>query len=176
MLRKTSPFELFSTRNDDGRDYDGGGGGLQPLQSIFNILLDPSISIGAGMAGFIVLLVNRLFLLDSAVPDAQSRADIISVIACSALLLNVLSESDIVARDREPVALVGKSLSQPLILLDNIVNNNNNNKLGQSNPNVLINGERIAWLINTILSSTPSSSVHVIINKNVVGRGGDRRQ
>jgi hypothetical protein len=120
------------------------------------------------MAGFVILLVNRLLLIDSTVPDAQSRADIISVIACSALLLNILSESDIVARDGEPVALVGNSLNKPLVFV----------KDDES-----VAGDRITWLINTILSSTPTSSVHVISQFNgkdgkdgvcskVLGRGG----
>ena len=58
----------------------------------------PSLSIGAGITGVFVLLVNRLCVDLDKVTDVQSRADIISVVACSAVLLNVLSESDIEAK------------------------------------------------------------------------------
>jgi len=91
------------------------------------------------------------------ITDVQSRADIISVIACSALLLNVLSEQDIVARDREPVPLVGFALRTPLI-----------------DTEVLTAAEQQStrWYIQSILDSTPATSVHVVRQGFVVGRGG----
>ena len=75
----------------------------------------------------LIILINRVSLSDSIlVSDVQSRAgdsepllcsplsicdviilrtDLISVMACSALLLNVLSEQDITAGEREAVAV-----------------------------------------------------------------------
>ena len=66
----------------------GEGGALSLLRSIQS----PKLSAGAGVAGIFVLLVNRLSVDLDKVTDVQSRGDIISVVACSALLLNVLSE------------------------------------------------------------------------------------
>lgn len=116
------------------------------------------LSIGAGVAGIFILLANRLTQDMEKVTDVHSRADIISVVACSALLLNVLSEQDIVARDREPVALMGFALKVPL--LDE-----------QSLPSIA-QREGTRWFIQSVLDATPATSVHVLIAGSVVGRGG----
>lgn len=118
----------------------------------------PALSLGAGVAGIFILLANRLTQDMDKVTDVHSRADIISVVACSALLLNVLSEQDIVARDREPVALVGFALKVPLI--DE-----------QALPSVAQH-EATRWYIQSVLDATPATSVHVLIAGAVVGRGG----
>ena len=73
----------------------------------FALVRSQGLSIGVGVTGIFILLVNRLSVDLDKVTDVQSRADIISVVACSALLLNVLSETDIEARDRAPVPLMG---------------------------------------------------------------------
>lgn len=123
--------------------------------SLADIINSPGISIGAGVAGIVVLLANRLSFGDI-ISDVQSRADIISVIACSALLLNVLSEQDITARTRDAVPLVGYALKSPQI----------SESLDQAKRDAL------AWCINTILKSTPATSVHVILDNNILARGG----
>ncbi len=125
-------------------------------RSFMSLIRDPGLSVGAGLAGLLILIVNRFVAIDTLeVSDLQSRADLISTIACSSLLLNVLSESDIVARDRDPVALFGYALKEPIILI-----NNEKEK------------ELTKWIIQTILNNTPATSVHVIRNMKCVGRGG----
>lgn len=124
--------------------------------SLVSIIRDPGLSVGAGLAGLVILVVNRFIAIDTLeVSDLQSRADLLSTIACSSLLLNVLSESDIVARDRDPVALFGYALKEPKVLT-----NNEKEK------------ELVKWIIQTILNNTPATSVHVIRNKQFIGRGG----
>eukprot|EP01041_Mallomonas_annulata_P011988 gene11988-25107_t len=115
---------------------------------------DPYIGIGAGVSGMIILLINRFSMTD--VSDIQSRADIIAVVACSALLLNAVSSQDIEARDREPVALAGYALKSP-ITNDNI-------------PDAA--KDSIVWATQGILKNTPSTSVHVIWNREIIGRAG----
>lgn len=127
-----------------------GRGALAPLEA--QALKTPGLSIGAGVAGIFILLANRLSVDLDRITDVQSRADIISVVACSALLLNVLSEQDIVARDREAVPLVGFALKSPVV-----------------------SGDQQAatkWYIDAILQGTPATSVHVVRDSLVVGRGG----
>ena len=114
---------------------------------IFNLISNQTFSLWAGVIGIFVILFNRLSIDLEKVTDIQSRADLISLIACSALLLNVLSEQDITARDRDAIALVGYSLKEPLIY----DNNERNNKL-------------MKWLIKSILSTTPVTSIHIMIN------------
>ena len=128
---------------------------MRPLD--LRTLKSPELSIGAGVAGIFILMGNRLSVDIERITDVQSRADIISVIACSALLLNVLSEQDIVARDREPVPLVGFALNSPAV------------------SELLLTAEQqraTKWYIQAILQSTPATSAHIIRNGMVVGRGG----
>ena len=130
---------------------------LAATSSLAESIKSSSLSIGAGCMGIFILLANRLSVDMERITDVQSRADIISVIACSALLLNVLSEQDIVARDRDPVPLVGFALRTPLI-----------------DTEVLTAAEQeiTRWYITSILDATPATSVHVIHQGLVVGRGG----
>ena len=133
----------------------GEGGALSLLRSIQS----PKLSAGAGVAGIFVLLVNSRSVDLDKVTDVQSRGDIISVVACSALLLNVLSESDIEARDRSPVPLMGYALPSPL--------------LGGGEALNTAQREMALWAIESILRTTPATSVHVVRDqKHVVARGG----
>ena len=126
--------------------------------SLTDLINSPGISIGAGVAGIFILLANRLAFGDI-ISDVQSRADIISVIACSALLLNVLSEQDITARTRDAVPLVGYAMKSPLIAEIS----------GEQNK---VKSDALSWCINTILKATPATSVHIILNNNFLARGG----
>ena len=130
-------------------------------KSLADIINNPAISIGAGVAGIFVLLANRLSFGDI-VSDVQSRADIISVIACSALLLNVLSEQDITARTRDAVPLVGYAMKNPQIQM----------KAGEVEGALSAQTNALKWTINSILKTTPATSVHVILNNSFLARGG----
>lgn len=130
-------------------DTDGGS----PVDSLIRAINDPNFSLGVGVAGIVVLLANRLSQ-DLVVSDIQSRADIIGVIASSALLLNVLSEQDITARDRDPVSLVGYAIKDPVV------------------DAAMKDTFSLKWLVNTIISSTPATSVAVISQAKVVSAGG----
>ena len=85
-LKRTSPGALPSRLSMQSQ------GDESPSTSLLQSIRSPGLSIGAGVTGIFVLLANRLSVDLDKVTDVQSRADIISVIACSALLLNVLSE------------------------------------------------------------------------------------
>ena len=116
------------------------------------------LSLGIGGGGVLVLLVNRLSLDLETVTDIQSRADIISVVACSALLLNALSQFDITARDRDSVSLIGKVLRSPVINQE-YVND--------------IQKKFIVWSISTLLKLTPATSVHIVASNGMsIGRAG----
>ena len=92
--------------------------------NIVNFIKGQTISYGAGTFGLIVLLGNRLSILIDEVSDIQSRVDLISVMACSALLLNALTKQEIETRERDAVALVGYSCRDTLLAV------NLDNKLG----------------------------------------------
>jgi hypothetical protein len=81
---------------------------------------------------------------------------LLSVIACSALLLNVLSEQDIQTKNRDPVPLVGYALRSPLIKADL--------------PATI--SASLEWCIQTILKTTPVTSVHVINKTDFLAKGG----
>ena len=145
VMKPSTRIQQTSLINEDGE--------APSLSKLFN---SPILSIGAGAGGMILLLINRLGLDVMMVSDVQSRADIIAVIGCSALLLNVLSEQDISARNRDPVPLVGYALKVPLIAEGML-------------PSV---SSAISWCINTVLQTTPVTSVHIIEGSKVLGRGG----
>lgn len=130
---------------------------LSPMSmSLKDLIKDPKIAYGAGGIGLITLLVNRLSVPFELVTDVQSRADIISVIACSALVLNVLSEQDIVARDRDAVALSGYALQNPLIASD------------ISSPT----SKAVMWMLTAVMQSAPVTSLHIVEGGRVIGRIG----
>lgn len=111
-------------------------------------ILDQNVSLGVGVAGILLLLVNRLSLSLDIVSDAQSRADIVAVLACSALLLNVLSDQEIETRERDKVALVGFAISSTAPLVS-----------AEASTSFRTAAE---WLVDAIMSCTPATSVHII--------------
>lgn len=114
------------------------------------------VSIGGGIAGIAILLGNRLLNMDIAVSDIQSRADIICMVACSGLLLNAFSDQDITARDRDPVALLGYALREPLLA-----------------PGVDTNlGATMKWLSFALIKNTPATSVHIIRGDQILCQMG----
>lgn len=115
---------------------------------------DPNIGLGAGVVGILILLVNRFTINE--ITDIQSRADIISVLSCSALLLNALSNQDIEAREREQVPLVGYAVGKCLVddLLPPIVQ------------------DTLSKGCDSILKHSPCKSVFVLWDGKVVARGG----
>ena len=150
MRPQTQAMKTSTRIQQTAINEDGEGPSLSKLFS------SPILSIGAGAGGMILLLINRLSQDVMMISDVQSRADIIAVIASSALLLNVLSEQDISARNRDPVPLVGYALKNPLIAEGLI-------------PSV---SSAITWCITTVLQTTPVTSVHIIEGSKVLGRGG----
>jgi len=120
-----------------------------------------------GGIGLMVLLVNRLSL-ESIVSDVQSRSDIITVIACSALLLNVLSDQDITPKEREAVPLMGYALKSPVVsstFVERVV-------AGKGTAPAQLNSA-LVWLVSNILRNFESiSSVHLISEYKVVAVGG----
>lgn len=119
---------------------------------------EPKISAGIGLVGLSVLLLNRLLLPADAfvVSDGQLRADIVAIFACSALLLNVLSEDDITAREREPVALAGYAFKDPVV----------------STAVSITVGDESRWLINSIMQHTPATSVAILNDSKLTAVGG----
>ena len=115
---------------------------------------DPNIGLGAGVGGLLILLINRFTLSD--ISDIQSRADIIAVVSCSALLLNALSNQEIEAKDRDPVPLVGYAL---------------NRCVSDDNLPALVK-ESIAKCCEATLTSTPCKSIFVLWDGRVVARAG----
>lgn len=125
------------------------------------------VSLGAGVAGLFIILFNRVFLADFAnevstdslamvASDIQSRSDILSLMACSALLLNVLSDQDFTTRERDMVALVGYAFKTPYLA----------SKAGNI-------ASQLTWLLSSVTKIEPVTSVHVFDNDfNLLGTSG----
>ena len=135
---------------------------------IVQFLNGQGFTYGTGAVGLIAILVNRLSVLDESVSDFQSRLDLISVMACSALLLNALTTQEIETKERDNVTLVGYSCINPVI-----------------NPSIesTIVGDTSWWLCNIIMKGVQGvTSVHIIQKDQilarcgVVGAGDDRNE
>ena len=100
-------------------------------------------------------MLNRLALGLEGVSDVQSRLDIVSVIACSAVLLNALSEFEIEARERDAIGLVGYALRKPVIFRKGLEFN------------------ALKWLCSALIGPLPITSLHIIDSEgNVSCRAG----
>ena len=123
--------------------------------SIWDQITNPSLSLGVGCTGLFVVLVNRLSIIDD-VSDVQSRADILSVVAASALLLNALTEQDIEARERASVALVGYALPNIYVRSD------------------IAEKESIGckWLCDSLVKLSSIKSVHVLSKGKFIAAQG----
>jgi hypothetical protein len=149
----TIPQIKLSSLHQTSKNSVQDGKSTSPVDAINN----SKLSLGVGITGLLILFATRVLTLGDVVSDIQSRSDIITTIACSALLLNALSETDIVAKDREPVSLVGHYIKGRPFIYD---------KLDQKVKRA------IRWAVVTILNNTPCTSVHVIQNDMILGAGG----
>eukprot|EP01031_Cornospumella_fuschlensis_P035613 gene35613-43190_t len=127
------------------------------LGSFAEVIKNPAVSLGAGVGGLIIILANRLMAMSAlpesalgVVSDIQSRSDILAVMACSAVLLNALSDQEFATRERDVIALVGYALKTPIVT---------NNQLPQQDR------EKYLWLMNSILSTTPIKSICIFNEK-----------
>ena len=112
------------------------------------------LGLGVGSVGLIALLANRLAGGLELASEAQSRADIISVIACSAVLLDWLSDQEVKTKERQSVALAGYALP----------------KYEVSNEK---SSEIISWAMKTLLDIKSVTSVHILTDSTrFIGRCG----
>lgn len=135
--------------------------------------VSPEVSLGAGLAGLFIVLFNRLFLADAqidpltsdpmalAASDIQSRSDILAVMACSGLLLNVLSEQDIVTKERDKVALAGYSIAAPWIASKGKVDT-----VHDADRDLDDRRNKLRWLLRSLLPANKSNETS--INSNLI--------
>jgi hypothetical protein len=109
-----------------------------------------------GSTGLMVVLINRLQNGLELVGESQSRSDILSIIVCSAVLLDWLSESEVKTVQRDQVSLVGyahKTINLSQSLSDNQI-------------------PTFEWLIKSFLKIGFVTSVHAVVNEKLVAQGG----
>jgi hypothetical protein len=116
----------------------------------------PNVGIAVGLMGILGILVNRFSVSIDYIDDVQSRVDILGIVGCAAVLLNAFSEQEVETKEREAVPLVGFALKEPKV-------EDSQNDRAKS---------IVRWAINTLLSTTEATSVHIIDSDKIVGRGG----
>jgi Cofactor assembly of complex C subunit B, CCB2/CCB4 len=113
-------------------------------------------SIALGGLGLLLLLIGRLILdndTGNTSPEdmaEQTRVNLLAVFAVGAVLLNGLSQLDVQSALAEKVDLLGKVVSQPIIL--------KNNNYEYENIN-----EQISWVLSSILAATPTNTVILLV-------------
>ena len=119
--------------------------------------LSNTLSLGFGTLGLMVILINRLSIPLESVSNLQSRSDIISVIALSALLLSSISDQDIQTKERPSVSLVGYSIKNVEILSDN-------KNIGST--------ASIEFVLQSLSNIATVTSVHLYSKGKFLGRCG----
>jgi Cofactor assembly of complex C subunit B, CCB2/CCB4 len=124
-----------------------------PVDVVLTWLTSDIGSIVLGGVGLLLLLVGRLILDGDAgntAPEAmaeQARVNLLAVFAIGAVLLNGLSELDVQSALAEKVDLMGKVVSQPVII-------------NQQYDNI---SEQISWVLSSILAATPAGTVILLV-------------
>ena len=118
-------------------------------------------SIVLGGVGLLLLLIGRLVLDNdtgnNTSPEAmaeQTRVNLLAVFAVGAVLLNGLSQLDVQSALAEKVDLLGKVVSQPIILSTNYDRIN----------------DQISWVLSSILAATPAGTVILLVRSDDEGR------
>lgn len=117
-----------------------------------------TITLGFGSFGLLTILVNRISIPIEVVSNLQSRSDIISVIACSAILLSSISDQDIQTKERPTVPLVGYALKSVETLPAN--------QIGKYTTS------SIDWLLKSLCNIPTVTSVHVYVDSTFISRCG----
>ena len=102
-------------------------------------------SIGLGLVGLLVVLVNRLAHQDNLSADTlgqETRSDLLALFACGAVLLNGVTKLDVTSALAESVVLDGILLDEPEVLHDN----------DQSSLSEL------RWAMESLLTATPAKT------------------
>lgn len=103
-----------------------------------------------GLLGIAVCLYNRLFLSDfeasAELLGQQSRADLLAVFACGAVLLNGISRLDVTSALAETVVLEGTVLPEAIAV----------NDLGK--------GKGVKWALESALDATPARTAVLMVH------------
>ena len=131
-----------------------------PLDTILSWLSSDIVSIALGTIGLLIVVVNRLTLLDveiSSSADAltsETRADLLAVFACGSVLLNGVTKLDVTAALAESVTLEGNTLSETDFVSPMEDSADETTK------------ETISWAFDSLLSATPAKTVVLIQKKD----------
>jgi Cofactor assembly of complex C subunit B, CCB2/CCB4 len=121
---------LYLSNSDDANKaakvrFSGATTTTNPWDSAISIVSSDVASIGLGLLGLCLLLIERLTIPDAATlgenPSQyaeklgeETRSNLIAVIACGSVLLNGLSKLDVTSALAETVTLEGVVLSEPI--------------------------------------------------------------
>ena len=134
------PRVRYSTIPDDAAtaalvDY-------HPVDSIVSLIASDLSSIALGLAGILIVLINRSSLDDStplADLERETRSSLLALVACGSVLVNGVSRLNVESVLAEPVSLEG--MNSDLVLTD---------EDQQSS---------LEWVVPALLTATPCSSV-----------------
>jgi hypothetical protein len=154
--RDDSPRIRFTGFLDDNNNHNIATS-ANPLDTILSWLSSDIVSIALGTIGLLIVVVNRLALLDVEISSSadtltsETRADLLAVFACGSVLLNGVTKLDVTTALAESVTLEGNTLVETEFISDSI---------DQTAK------ETISWAFDSLLSATPAKTVILIQKKD----------
>ena len=132
-----------------------------PLDGALSLFTSDVASIGLGLIGLCLLLIERLSLPDVATMGVdqvryaetlgeETRSNLIAVFACGSVLLNGISKLDVTSALAESVELEGTTLSAPLVFDDSLEKHQ----------------RTLEWCMESFLQATPAKTVVLLQRKD----------
>ena len=133
-----------------------------PLDGALSLFTSDVASIGLGLLGLCLLLIERLSLPDVATMGVdqvqyaetlgeETRSNLIAVFACGSVLLNGISKLDVTSALAESVELEGTVLSDPLVFDDSLKKHQ----------------RTLQWGMESFLQATPAKTVVLLQRKSL---------
>jgi len=136
-----------------------------PLDQALTLLTSDVASVGLGLVGLCLLLIERLMLPDAASQGQspgeyaeqlgeETRSNLIAVFACGSVLLNGISKLDVTSALAEAVELDGTLISEPRLWYDPL------ERLHQYSST-------LQWGMKSLLQATPARTVVILRSNNM---------
>lgn len=121
------------------------------LDYVLSLIVSDVGSTILGLIGLVACVAHRLFQMDSLSAETmgqETRADLLAIFACGAVLLNGISKLDVTSALAESVVLDGETLAKPIFYKG-------------------LNRETdVVWALESVLMATPAKTAVLLCTRN----------